>query len=85
MRSHSASRWQKPVPPLLFLTKDIQSRLFSLAIRGFNKGGKPAIGQFLRGSLPLLTSDKDTKREKMTSVCFGLLWSEKCKQNHARF
>ena len=37
-----------------------------------NRGEKPAIGQFLRGSLPLLTNDRDTKREKMTSVCFGL-------------
>ena len=51
----------------------------------FNKGEKPAIGQFLRGSLPWLTNDRDTKREKMTSVCFGLPWSEKCKQNHAWF
>ena len=31
-----------------------------------NRGEKPAIGQFLRGSLPLLTNDRDTKREKMT-------------------
>ena len=47
--------------------------------------GKPAIGQFLQGSLPSLTNDRDTKHEKMMSVCFGLLWSEKCKQNRARF
>ena len=54
-----------------------------LALR--NRGEKPAIGQFLRGSLPWLTNNRDTKREKMTSVCFGLPWSEKCKQNHAWF
>ena len=46
---------------------------------------KPAIGQVLRGSLPWLTNDRDTKREKMTSVCFGLPWSEKCKENHDWF
>ena len=40
---------------------------------------------FLRGSLPWWTNDRDTKREKKTSVCFSLLWSEKCKQNYARF
>ena len=50
-----------------------------------SRGEKPAIGQLLWGSLPRLTNDRNTKREKMTSVCFGLLWSEKCKQNHARF
>ena len=50
-----------------------------------NRGEKPGIGQFLRGSLLWLTNDIDTKHEKMTSVCFGLLWSEKCKQNHAQF
>ena len=47
--------------------------------------GKPGIGQFLRGSLPRLTNDRDTKYEKLTSVSFDLLWSEKCKQNRARF
>ena len=47
--------------------------------------GKPAIGQFLPGSLLWLTNDRDTKREKIMSVCFGLLWSEKCKENHAWF
>ena len=50
-----------------------------------NRGGKPAIGQILRESFTRLTNDRDTKREKMTSVCFGLLWSEICKQNHAWF
>ena len=38
-----------------------------------NRGEKPAIGQFLQGSLTRLTNDRDTKREKMTAVCFGLL------------
>ena len=52
-----------------------------------NRGEKSTIGQFLRGSLPWLTNDRDTKPEEMTSVCFaiGLPWSEKCKQNHAWF
>ena len=50
-----------------------------------NREEKPAIGQFLWRSLPSLTNDRDTKREKMMSVSFVLLWSEKCKQNYAQF
>ena len=53
------------------------------AVSKNNRGEKPAIDQFFRGSLPSLTNDMDTKREKMMSVCFGFPWSEKCKQNHA--
>ena len=50
-----------------------------------NRAEKLAIGQFLQESLPWLTNDRDTKHENMTSVCFSLLWSENCKQNHACF
>ena len=54
--------------PLIF--RDFNTAFRYLAC--FNRGEKPVIGQFLQGSLPSLTNDRDTKREKMTSVCFGL-------------
>ena len=60
-----------PTGCLFIITKvDRADRATFIAL--YNRGEKPAIGQFLRGSLPLLTNGRDTKREKMTSVCFGL-------------
>ena len=52
--------------------------LFDVFFRGYiEQSEKQAIGQFLRLSLHWLTNDRDTKREKITSVCFRLLWPEK--------
>ena len=47
--------------------------------------GKTSDWTIFVGMPPWLTNDRDTKREKMTSVCSGLPWSGKCKQNHAWF
>ena len=56
--------------------ESVSQQFSQLVLTIENRGEKPAIGQFLRGSLPWLTNDKDTKREKMTSVCFGLPWQK---------
>ena len=54
---------------------------YCLAKPHFSTRGKTSDWTVFAGKPPLI--DQRQGREKMTSVCFGLLWSEKCKQNHA--